>query len=100
MQKLLKKPKNYLPKTIKAYSLPLDTKTYIQVNNLFVNYGKCRGQFFNQLCGINNLENVTNYRRIRNQIRQSGINKQLVSQYDFLNKHWVYALFDTCSNID
>lgn len=100
MPKLLKKTKNYLPKTIKAYSLPLDSKTYIQLDNLFVDYGKCRGQFFNQLCGINNLENVTNFRQIRNQIRQLGINKTLVSQYDFLNKHWVYALFDTCSNIN
>ena len=92
--------KNSLPKTIKAYSLPLDTKAYTQLDNLFVNYGKCRGQFFNQLCGINNLENVTNFRQLRNQIRKDDTNKKLVSQYDFLNKHWVYALFDTCSNIN
>ena len=99
MPKLLKKTKNYLPKTIKAYSLKLNIDTYNKLNLLFINYGKCRGMFFNQLCGINNLEKVNSFYATRNDARKTGLNKELVTRYNFLNRHWVCALQDTCSNV-
>ena len=99
MKKPLKQTKNYLPKTIKAYSLKITDDQFIQMDQLFVNYGHCRDCFFNQYCGINNMLNINNYRKLRNQLRKQGTNKQLIKWYGFLNKHWVYALQDTCGNV-
>ena len=99
MPKLLKKTKNYLPKTIKAYSLRLDANAYNKLDTLFINYGKCRGMFFNQLCGINNLEKVNSFYTTRNNVRKTGLSKKLVTRYNFLSRHWTCALQDTCSNV-
>lgn len=56
--------KNSLPKTVKAYSQTLTDKQFQNIDHLCVSYGKLRGIFFNQLCGINNLN--LNFRKKRN----------------------------------
>ena len=99
MKKSSKQTKNYLVKTIKAYSSKLTDEQSSKLDNLFISYGRCRGRFFNEYCGINNMIKVDSYRKIRDHIRKAGLNKKLVKQYNFLNKHWIYALFDTCSNV-
>lgn len=98
MKKSSRKAKTYFQKTIKAYSVKLNDETITQMDKLFVSYGECRSSFFNQYCGINSM--LLQYRTVRNDIRKQGLNKQYVEQYDFLNKHWSYALFDTFSNIN
>lgn len=99
MPKLSKKTKNCLLKTIKMYSELLTNQEYIVLNKLCIEYGKCRGRFFNDLCGINSLELVDNAKKLRNDIRKYGIDKQLIKTYSFLSRHWVEALFDTCTNV-
>ena len=47
MQKSLMKTNVYLPKTVKGYSLPLTPESYAQLDQLCINYGKCRQMFFN-----------------------------------------------------
>ena len=100
MPKLSKKTKNSLNKTVKGYTYKLDPTTYQQINTLMINYGRCRSRFFNQYCGINNMLNVTSFRTLRDQLRKAELGKQFCKQYDFINKHWTYALFDACSNVN
>lgn len=98
MPRSLTPTKTFLPKTIKAYSVKLDDETFNALDKLFISYGKCRSRFFNELCGINHM--TLNFREQRNLIRQKKISAKLVKQYDFLGKHWTYALFETCSNLN
>lgn len=98
MPRSLTPTKTSLPKTIKAYSVKLDDETFNALDKLFISYGKCRSRFFNELCGINHM--TLNFREQRNLIRQKKISAKLVKQYDFLGKHWTYALFETCSNLN
>lgn len=100
MPKSSKKTKNSLSKTVKGYTYKLDPTTYQQINTLMINYGRCRSRFFNQYCGINNMLNVTSFRTLRDQLRKAELGKQFCKQYDFINKHWTYALFDACSNVN
>lgn len=97
MPKLLKKTKNSLPKTVRAYSNKLDEQAYKQLDQLFIDYGRCRSMFFNEYCGIKHL-NQLNFRKLRNQIRKKHKNLY-AKRYHFLGKHWVYALFDSCGSI-
>ena len=99
MKKLSKKTKHYLPKMVKMFSVILADPIFKILDTLFINYGYCRATFTNELCGINNLENVTQWRVIRDKKRKLGFNKILTEKYNFLGKHWVYALRDACSNI-
>lgn len=98
MPRLLVPTKTYLPKTVRAYSVRLDDDAYNALNKLFINYGKCRSRFFNELCGINHMN--LEFRTQRNLIRKQKLGTQYAKQYDFLGKHWTYALFDTCANIN
>lgn len=99
MPESLMKTNAYLAKNVDGYSLPLSKEVINQLDQLFNNYGRCRGMFYNELCGINNLINVRNFRKIRNKVRKKGFNKVLMKRYGFLSRHWTYALFETCSNI-
>lgn len=97
MPKLLKKTKNSLAKTVKGYSNKLDERAYTQLNQLFIDYGRCRSMFFNEYCGIRHLDQLS-FRKLRNQIRKKHKNLY-AKRYHFLGRHWVYALFDSCGNI-
>lgn len=99
MSKSLKSIKNYLPKTVKAYSAPLDDETFEQLNSLMIRYGRCRSMFFNQYCGIHNMLKVQDFRKVRNDLKKQSLDKIFIQRYQFLNKHWVYSLFETCSNV-
>lgn len=99
MLKSSKLIKNYLPKTVKAYSLTLDDETFEQLNLLMIRYGRCRSMFFNQYCGIHNMLNVQDFRKVRNDLKKQSLDKMFIQRYQFLNKHWIYSLFETCSNI-
>lgn len=99
MPKSSKKAKNCLLKTVKMYSELLTNQDYIILNDLCIEYGKCRGRFFNDLCGIKSLELIDKAQTLRNDIRKYGIDKQLVKTYSFLTRHWVEALFDACANV-
>lgn len=97
MPKSLKPMKKCLNKNVCGFSQTLDSETYTTINQLCINYGKCRANFFNRYCGINGM--LRNFRTERNQLRNSGTGLKLVKQYQFLNKHWVYSLFDTFVNV-
>ena len=99
MKRSSKRTESY-SKTIRAYSLKLDEETYAKLDQLFVSYGKCRNMFLNQYCGINNMLDVKNYRQLRDYIKKSGKNKLYLKKYNFLDKHWRYALNDACANIN
>lgn len=99
MPKLSKPIKNYLPKTVRAYSLPLNDETFEQLNLLMIRYGRCRSMFFNQYCGIHNMLKVQDFRKVRNDIKKRDLDKMFVQRYQFLNKHWIYSLFETCLNV-
>lgn len=99
MQKLLTKTSAYLPKTVKGYSLPLTPQEYEQLDQLCINYGKCRQMFFNQYCGINSLDKIRQYRKLRNEVRHSGYGKKLTKRYHFLGKFWVRSLQEACTNV-
>lgn len=90
--------KNSLPKTVKAYSQTLTDEQFQNIDQLCVSYGKLRGMFFNQLCGINNL--TINFRKKRNNLRAAKINKKYMECFNVLDKHVTYALFDSISNIN
>ena len=94
------KPIKSYSKTIRAYSNKIDEDTFQKLNQLFVNYGKCRNMFLNQYCGINHMLDVKNYRQLRDYIKKSGKNKLYLKKYNFLDKHWRYALNDACANIN
>lgn len=99
MSKSSKPTKNYLQKTIKAYSLPLDNETFKQLNSLMIRYGRCQSMFFNQYCGIHNMLKVQDFRKVRNDIKDQGLDKMFIQRYQFLNKHWIYSLSETCANV-
>lgn len=99
MKKSVKKDLPYLPKNITMFSTRLADATFAELDDLFTNYGCCRSTFANELCGINNLENVTSFRTLRNDIRKQGRDEKLIKQYHFLRRHWVCALQDACANI-
>lgn len=99
MSKSSKLTKNYLPKTVKAYSLPLNNETFEQLNSLMIRYGRCRSMFFNQYCGIHNMIKIQDFRKLRNDIKRQDLDKMFIQRYQFLNKHWIYSLFETCSNV-
>ena len=99
MSKSSKPIKNYLPKTVKAYSLPLDDEKFERLNSLMIRYGRCRSMFFNQYCGIHNLLKVQDFRKIRNDLKKQNLDKVFIQRYQFLNKHWIYSLFETCANV-
>lgn len=46
------------------------------------------------------MTDVKNYRQLRDYIKKSGQNKLYLKKYDFLDKHWRYALNDACANIN
>lgn len=94
------KPIKSYSKTVRAYSLKLDEDTYTKLDQLFINYGKCRNMFLNQYCGISHMLDVKQYRKLRDQIKGSKQNKKYVAKYNFLDKHWCYALSDACANIN
>lgn len=97
MPKSLKPMKKCLNKNVCGFSQTLDPETYTTINQLCINYGKCRANFFNRYCGINSM--LRNFRTERNQLRNGGTGLKLVKQYQFLNKHWIYSLFDTFANV-
>lgn len=99
MSKSSKPIKNYLPKTVKAYSLPLNDEKFERLNSLMIRYGRCRLMFFNQYCGIHNLLKVQDFRKIRNDLKKQNLDKVFIQRYQFLNKHWIYSLFETCANV-
>ena len=99
MKRSSKRTESY-SKTIRAYSPKLDEETYAKLDQLFVNYGKCRNMFLNQYCGINHMLDVKNYRQLRDYIKKSGKNKLYLKKYNFLDKHWRYALNNACANIN
>ena len=90
--------KNSLPKMVKAYSQTLTNEQFQNIDQLCVNYGKLRGMFFNQFCGINNLN--INFRKKRNNLRADKVNKRYMKCFNVLDKHVTYALFDSVSNIN
>lgn len=90
--------KNSLPKTVKAYSQTLTEEQFQNIDQLCVSYGKLRGMFFNQFCGINNL--TINFRKKRNNLRAAKTNKKYMECFNVLDKHVTYALFDSISNIN
>ena len=100
MPKSLKKIKNFLPKTIKMYSVALTDQEYTVLDPLCINYGRCRGRLFNELCGIKSMERVDNARNLRNSIRKQNKDIEFVQTYHFLKRHWVESLFDTCANVN
>lgn len=100
MLKSSKQIKHSLPKAVKGYSLPLSDEEYEQLNRLMIGYGRCRSMFFNELCGIHSMLNAKQFRKIRNRIKKRGLDYIYVNRYQFLNKHWIYALFETCSNVN
>lgn len=55
--------------------------------------------FFNQYCGIRNMIKVQDFRKVRNDIKDQGLDKMFIQRYQFLNKHWIYSLSETCSNV-
>lgn len=89
----------HLPKYVIAYTLPLNDEEFEQLDQLCINYGKCKNMFHNELCGINNLTEVNHFRKIRNEIRKKGFNVTLVQKYHFLSRHWTFALQETCTDI-
>lgn len=84
---------------VKVYSQPLTEQQFQQLDSLTIEYGVCRSMFFNQFCGIRNMLKVNHFRQLRNEIRQTGFGKIYQVRYDFLGKHWIYALMDTCGNV-
>lgn len=73
MSKSSKPTKNYLPKTVKAYSLSNGNETFEQLNLLIIRYGHCRSMFFNQYCGIHNMLKVQDFRKVRNDIKKTRL---------------------------
>lgn len=42
---------------------------------------------------------IQDFRKLRNDIKKQDLDKMFIQRYQFLNKHWIYSLFETCSNI-
>lgn len=99
MKQLSEKTSKCLPKTIKAYSYPLSDDDFEALSQLAVNYGKCRSMFFNQFSSFKYMAETKSFRAVRNRLRKESLGTKYVKQYNFLGKHWVYALMDTCTNV-
>jgi putative transposase len=57
-------------KTIRAYTVRLSDDELQELDKLFNNYGRCRDLLYGQLCGINHMTDVENWRGPRDRIRQ------------------------------
>ena len=67
---MTRKKRRTQTKTVRAYTVKLNSNELKELDELFTAYGKCRDFLYSQLCGINHMTDVANWYGPRDKIRE------------------------------
>jgi putative transposase len=118
---MTRKKRRTQTKTVKAYTVKLNSNKLKELDELFTAYGKCRDFLYSQLCGINHMTDVANWYGPRDKIREHDgemknkaqglkspdsrtvrLSKQklLSEQFGIQGRHVTEAVKDVCMNLN